>query len=309
MKIFNNIEKFPDFKNPVITVGTFDGVHRGHQKIIEMLKSSAKELKGESVVITFEPHPRLALYLAGREIELLSTKDEKLGLLEKYGIQNTIIFDFTTEFAKMKYDEFIKEILIEKIKAKKLVVGFNHHFGFNREGNFEFLTQLSKTYNFGIEKAEQVDVNGVSVSSSKVREALLSGDIKLANDYLGYDYILTGKVVGGNKLGRNIGFPTANIQIEEASKLIPKNGVYAVVIEFDKKLFKGMLNVGIRPTFNFNMRTIEVNIFDFEDDIYNKQIKISFKERIRDEMKFLTIDALKEQINSDKIKCKNILGL
>jgi riboflavin kinase/FMN adenylyltransferase len=309
LKIYKNLEKFSDFKNPVVTVGTFDGVHKGHQKIIEMLNSSAKEFKGESVIITFEPHPRLALYLAGKEIELLNTKEEKLELLEKSGVQNTIVFDFTTEFSKMKHDDFIKEILIEKIKVKKLIVGYNHHFGLNREGNFDYFQQSGKLYDFNIEKAEQVEVNGVPVSSSKVREALLEGNIKLSNDYLGYDYILTGKVIGGNKIGRNIGFPTANIQIEEASKLIPKNGVYAVIIEFDKKHYKGMLNIGIRPTFNFKMRTIEVNIFDFEDDIYNKKIKIYFKERIRDEMKFLTIDALREQINSDKTKCKNILGL
>jgi len=306
LKIIKEIKDI-DLKNPVVTIGTFDGVHEGHKEIIGNLKKSAKEINGETVVVTFEPHPRTVLYISGKPIYLLNSYNEKLGLLEKSGIDNLVIINFTSEFSKINYKDFIKEIIIEKIKAKKLIIGYDHHFGYNREGNFDYLNELSKQFNFEVEKIQPHLVNYKPVSSSKIREMLAEGRITYANEFLGYDYMISGKVVEGNKIGREIGFPTANIQVDEPNKLVPADGVYAVRVSVENKIYKGMLNIGMRPTLNFNSRTIEVNIFDFNEDIYGKDIRVFFKERIRNEMKFLNIDSLKEQINKDKFKCLEIL--
>ena len=306
LKIIKEIKDI-DLKNPVVTIGTFDGVHEGHKEIIGNLKKSAKEINGETVVVTFEPHPRTVLYISGKPIYLLNSYNEKLGLLEKSGIDNLVIINFTSEFSKINYKDFIKEIIIEKIKAKKLIIGYDHHFGYNREGNFDYLNELSKQFNFEVEKIQPHLVNYKPVSSSKIREMLAERRITYANEFLGYDYMISGKVVEGNKIGREIGFPTANIQVDEPNKLVTADGVYAVRVSVENKIYKGMLNIGMRPTLNFNSRTIEVNIFDFNEDIYGKDIRVFFKERIRNEMKFLNIDSLKEQINKDKFKCLEIL--
>jgi len=307
MKVFTDIHDC-NINNPVVTLGSFDGVHKGHLKVLSRLKEIAQKTGGESVILTFSPHPRQVLYPDEQMVQLLNTKEEKIALLEKAGVDNIIFYPFTKEFSKMSYSEFVKDVLIGELGMKYLVVGYDHRFGSNREGDFSQLSELSKELGFAIEKEEAFNLHDVNISSTKIRNALSIGDVKVAREYLGYNYCLEGTVVDGQKLGRKIGFPTANIDILDKDKLIPASGVYAVLVEIDGKEYQGMLNMGMRPTVsnasNFN---IEVNIFSFHKEIYGEKVKVSFVDRIRGERKFDNLEELKAQLAEDKEKSIKIL--
>lgn len=321
MNIYHSISEFKKAKKAVVTIGTFDGVHIGHQKIISRLKEIAASIKGEVVVLTFFPHPRMVLFPGDHGLSLLNTIDERVLLLEKLGIDHLIIHPFSKEFSRLSSTEFVRDILVNKIGTKKLVIGYDHHFGRNREGSFEDLNELAPLYDFEVEKIPEQDINDVAVSSTKIRNALLEGNVKTAADFSGYCYSLSGRVVQGKKLGRTLGYPTANIHIEEDYKLIPANGIYAVHVRLGKSSpvfvsgkpvennwMKGMLSIGHRPTFDNGDRSIEVNIFDFDRDIYGEEITICFVDRIRDEMKFESAEALVKEIERDKIKSLKLLN-
>lgn len=309
MKIWKELNDF-NIPHPVVTIGIFDGVHQGHLYLLNEVVREARRLSGESVVFTLWPHPRLVLNKEPENLRYLSSIQEKIFLMEKAGIDNFVVFPFTKEFSEIGSCSFVKQFLVDKIGLKKLIVGYNHKFGKNREGDFENLQQCSRMYNFEIEKIDSKNIEGVKISSSLIRELLNSGNLSLANKYLGYDYFLYGKIVGGNRIGRKIGFPTANIQPDDPHKLIPRDGVYAVHLELGGILYPGMLNIGFRPTIESGMsiKTVEVNLFDFKEDIYDKSVFIHFRQRIRDEKKFKGIEQLREQLVLDREVAREILG-
>ncbi|MGV8091665.1 MAG: bifunctional riboflavin kinase/FAD synthetase [Mangrovibacterium sp.] len=308
MKIYQDISNF-HVENPVVTIGSFDGVHLGHLKIIQRLREIALQTRGESVVFTFSPHPRLILFPDEGNLRLLTTLDEKTDLLEKAGVEHLIIYPFTKEFSQLSYTEFIRDILVEEIKIKTLVVGYDHKFGKNREGSFELLQDLSSVYNFSVEKLDVLLMDDINVSSTKTRNALQNGNIEKANQYLGYSFRLHGTVIEGQKLGRRIQFPTANIQASDPHKIIPAYGVYAVYVNVDDKRYQGMMNIGTRPTVsNADHRSIEVHIIGFEGNLYNKTIEIEFIQKIREEQKFGSVEELKSQLEKDKQTVIKILG-
>ncbi len=307
MKVYTNIEDFKDVKNPVVTAGTFDGVHLGHQKIISRLKEAAQEQNGETVLLTFYPHPRMVLFPEDNELKLLSTQQEKIELLEKYGIDHLIIYPFTKEFSRLTSVEFVRNILVNNIKTKRLIIGFNHHFGRNREGSFEHLKEYGPVYGFEVEEIPAKDIEHIEISSTKIRGALQIGNVKAAGAFLGHFYSLTGKVAEGKKLGRTLGYPTANITVEDKYKLIPADGVYAVKIKHNDAVYEGMLNIGLNPTVEGTGRSIEVNIFDFDKNVYGQELTIYFVNRLRDEIKFNTLEQLKEQLGKDKENAAKIL--
>lgn len=288
--------------NPVVTIGIFDGVHRGHVEILKRIRELASVYKGESVVITLWPHPRFVLQPENKELRLLSSLDEKTELIERHDIDNLIILPFDRNLANMTYDRFVSDYLVGKIGARHIVVGFNHHFGKDRKGTFENLQISAREHGIKAERLEQVIIDNTHVSSSGVRHLIEEGRIGAANNVLGYPYFIQGKVVEGIKLGRKLGYPTANIQLSEPRKLLPRNGVYAVVAKIDDHVHKGMLSIGVRPTIDLprHDRTIEVNLFDFDKDLYGKHIRISFLEWLRCEKKFDSLQDLKEQIAADK---------
>ena len=308
MKVFRDIDKV-NIKNPVATIGIFDGVHLAHQAIIGQLKQKAEEVKGESVIITLWPHPRIVLDPDSNQIQLITTLDEKINKLEETGIENLIILPFDKEFAATGFDTFIREILVEKLQIHHLVVGFNHQFGKNREGNFERLQTMAKEIGFDLSRVDPFIIHGEKVSSSEIRKLIVDGQIKKASEFLGYPFFIAGKVISGKKLGRSIGFPTANIVISDNYKIIPRNGVYAVDTETDGKTYSGMMNIGCRPTVDHEcpQSTLEVNLFNFSGDLYHKEIKVNFYERIRDEKKFKSLDELSAQIAKDKNSVKQVL--
>ena len=308
MKVYTNIADFKNVKNPIVTTGTFDGVHLGHQKIISRLKDVAKQEQGETVLLTFYPHPRMVLFPDDNELKLLNTQEEKIKLLENYGIDHLIIYPFTKEFSRLTSVEFVRNILVNSIHTKRLVIGYNHHFGRNREGSFEHLKEFGPIYGFDVEEIPAKDIDSIEISSTKIRQALQSGDVETATAYLGHAYSLTGKVVKGQQLGRTIGYPTANISVEDKYKLIPADGVYAVKVEHKGKSFGGMLNIGNNPTIVGKGRSIEVNIFDFNEDIYNEDATIYFIKRLRDELKFKDLDELKNALAADKLNALKILN-
>ena len=308
MKVYYSLEEFSKLDNAIVTTGTFDGVHIGHQAILSRLVKFAKEANGESVLITFFPHPRMVLQ-KDLSIKLLNTVSEKIKLLRKTGIDHLLIFPFTKEFSRMSSIDFVRDVLVNKIGTKKLVIGYDHQFGRNREGSFKHLQEFGPVYGFDVEEISVQDIDDISVSSTKIRTALIdNGDVKTANKYLGDFYHLSGTVVSGKKLGSKLGFPTANINIDEDYKLIPKDGVYAVSIEVDRSKYFGMLNIGKRPTIQGKHRTIEVNIFNFDKEIYNHEIKLCFIDRIRDEVKFDNLDSLKKQLKIDKENTLKIIA-
>ncbi|QGY44937.1 bifunctional riboflavin kinase/FAD synthetase [Maribellus comscasis] len=309
MKTYEELSKF-NAKNPVVTIGTFDGVHLGHRIVIDRLKAYAKKYGGETVIFTFYPHPRLVTKPDETNLRLLTTLEEKKQLFASLGIDHLIVYPFTKEFSELTYTEFVKHILVDKIKTHCLVVGYDHKFGKDRQGGFEYLKECALKYNFEIEKLEPLLLNDIHISSTKIREALQEGDVKTANKYLGYEFTLHGTVVEGKRLGRQIGFPTANIESSDIHKLIPGYGVYAVKIFLEGIEHSGMLNIGTRPTFNQNAdnRSIEVNIFDFEKDIYKKEATLTFVDKIREEKKFPGVEALVEQLKKDKITALKILS-
>jgi riboflavin kinase/FMN adenylyltransferase len=300
MKIYHSIQEFKTLKNAVVTIGTFDGVHIGHQKIIARLLEIAAETGGEVVLLTFFPHPRMVLFPDDNDLVLLNTLEEKIMLLGKYGVQHLLIHPFSREFSRTTSTEFVRNILVNKIGTKKLVIGYDHHFGRNREGSFEDLMELSALYDYEVEKIPEQDINEVAVSSTKIRKSLLTGDIATATAFLGHEYSLAGKVVRGKQLGRTLGFPTANIEVPEKYKLIPANGVYAVNAEVAGTIYKGVLSIGNRPTFDNGERSIEVHIFDFNDTIYDQHIRVWFRQFLRPDQKFENAVALQTQMIRDK---------
>jgi riboflavin kinase / FMN adenylyltransferase len=309
VRIWNEIGGFK-VANPVVTIGIFDGVHQGHRFLLSHLSEASKAISGETVVVTLWPHPRLVLNRDPDNLRYLSSLEEKIFLMENAGVDHLVIIPFTTEFAELESCLFVKEYLVDKLGIKQLIVGYNHKFGKNREGDFENLKLCAGIYNFSIDRMESKNIDGVKISSSLIRELLNSGDLALANEYLGYDYFLRGKVVGGNRIGRKIGFPTANIMPDDSHKLIPRDGVYAVHLEINGILYPGMLNIGYRPTVESGMsiKTVEVNLFDFHENIYEQNVFIHFRKRIRDEKKFTGIEQLREQLVIDREIAKGMLG-
>lgn len=287
--------------NPVVTIGSFDGVHKGHLQVIQGLKKIAALLEGESMIITFAPHPREVLYPLEKRPGILTTLEEKINMLEQYGIGHVVVVKFTTELASLSYEDFVRHILVDKVGIKGLVVGYDHRFGKDRQGNFDALKLLADKYHFFIEQEKVYVTNQVNVSSTKIRTALELGKIDTVNEFLGYEYPINGKVVHGDKIGRKMGFPTANIDVNDFRKLLPAAGVYAVKVEVDGQTHWGMLNVGIRPTVSQSgIIRLEVNIFDFDREIYGKDITVSLLKRIRGERKFNHITELQLQLQEDK---------
>lgn len=304
MRIFHSINDFQiasggNAKKTILTLGTFDGVHFGHKKILEKVTQNTENEKYESLVLTFFPHPRMVLQVDS-DIKMLNTIDEKIALLNQIGIQNLVIHPFDESFSRLTAEEFVKNILVDKFHIHKIIIGHDHRFGRNRTANIDDLKAFGEQYDFEVEEISAQEIKEVSVSSTKIRHALNEGNMALANEYLGYNYSLTGIVSKGRQLGRTIGFPTANLKIEENFKLIPKNGVYIVKSVIGSKTVFGMMNIGFNPTVNGKSQTIEINYFDFEEDLYDQKITVSILKRIRDEQKFDSVDHLKVQLTQDK---------
>ena len=299
MKIVQNTSNFSDKEKTYVTIGTFDGVHFGHQKIIEKLIDEAKKAGKKSVVLTFFPHPRMVLQ-KDVSLELINTIEERATLLEKTGLDYLIIHPFSKEFSRMTALEFVRDILVNQLNISKLIIGYDHHFGKNREGNITQLTEYSHLYDFKVEEIPAQDIDDVSVSSTKIRRALATGNLKTANNFLGYNFMLNGNVVNGKKLGGKIGYPTANIDIKESYKLIPKTGVYIVKSAIDEKTIFGMMNIGNRPTVNGNHQTIEVHFFDFNQNLYDRNLTIELIYFLRDEEKFDSVEILIQQLKKDE---------
>jgi len=310
LKVYHHLKEFTaaQVTNPVMTTGTFDGVHLGHRVIIDRLNDEAEKIGGQSVLLTFFPHPRMVLFPDDHGLQLLNSLDEKLALLADAGIDHVIVQPFTKEFAKLTALEYVKEVLVNAIGVKKMVVGYDHHFGNHREGNFETLKEYAELYQFEVAEIPVQELNEVNVSSTKVRKALLDGDVALANSFLTSKYQLAGIVIKGKQLGNKIGFPTANITPINNYKLIPAIGVYAVEVVWANQTFKGMMNIGNNPTVeNTNELRMEVHIFDFEQDIYGEAIVITFVNRIRSEQKFDNLEALQQQLTYDKTAALEML--
>lgn len=308
MKIYNNFSDFVKVPNAIVTIGTFDGVHLGHQAILKDMVKTAKDIDGETVVITFYPHPRQVLNINAANLRFITTQEEKLQLLEKSGIDNVIVVNFTKEFSRVSSEDFIRDYIIEHINPVKLVIGYDHHFGNNRMGDFNLLSEMQNKYNFQVQRIEAHDVENIAVSSTKIRHSLQQGDIERANALLGYQFSYIGKVVSGNKIGREIGYRTANIEVEREFRLIETSGVYATYVDYEGKEYKSMTYIGKKPTVNSDeTENIEVHLFDFDGDLYDKEIKVRFVKRVRGEQKFESLDALKKQIQIDEKNIKEIL--
>lgn len=309
MKVYSKIEDFKGVKNPVVTVGTYDGVHMGHQAILRKLNEIAEANDGESVLLTFFPHPRMVLFPEDNSIKLINTLKEKTDLLESFGLDHLIILPFNKDFSRITPTEYIRDFLVRDIGVKSLVIGYDHQFGRNREGDFNLLEELAPTYGFEVYEISGQDVDNIRVSSTKVRRAIEQGDIKTANEYAGHNFTITGIVVAGKKIGRTIGVPTANVEIPERHKIIPGIGVYAVYVYVNGGRYNGMLNIGMRPTINQNEEkvSIEVNLFDFNEDIYDKVVKIELVDRLRDERSFDDLEQLKDQLLKDKEQSMKLL--
>jgi len=301
LKIFHSIKDFSSPKKTILTLGTFDGVHIGHKKILEKVIQHTHGEEYESLVLTFFPHPRMILQERS-EIKLLNTISEKVILLEQLGIQNLVIHPFDESFSRLTAEEFVKTVLVEQFKIQKIIIGYDHRFGRNRTADINNLIEFGEKYNFEVEQISAQEINAISVSSTKIRNAIQQGDMLLANKYLGYNYFLTGTVIQGKQLGRTIGFPTANLKIEEDYKLIPLKGVYIVSSQINNQEVFGMMNIGLNPTVGGENLSIEIHYLDFEADLYNQQITVSILKRIRGEEKFDSITLLKEQIEKDKIQ-------
>jgi riboflavin kinase/FMN adenylyltransferase len=316
LKIYNQLSEFKKLNNAVVTIGTFDGVHYGHQKIIKRLCELAKSTGGESVILTFFPHPRMIIDPENQDLKMINTIKEKAEILANLGVDHLIITPFTRDFSNLEAANYIKNILIDTIGTKQIIVGYDHRFGKDRKGGMAELQASAKVYDYQITEIPEQDINDVAVSSTKIRKALLDGDVSLAETYLGYHFSISGPVIKGDKIGRTIGFPTANIFVEESYKLIPGDGIYAVTVEMsaergDKSLesstfnlqpltFQGMAYIGQRPTINGMTRNIEVNIFDFNREIYGQTIKMNFLKFLRHDVKFTGLEALTQQLHQDK---------
>ena len=299
MKIIRSITAFNSSEKTIVTIGTFDGIHIGHQKILKDLIKTAKKEGKKSVLLTFFPHPRMVLQ-KDNKILLLNTIEEKSGLLEKMGLDYLIIHPFSREFSRLTALDFVRDVLVNKLNTSRLIIGYDHHFGKNREGNIHQLKEYSLLYDFKVEEIPAQDIDDVSVSSTKIRTALKDGNLKTANNYLGYHYMLNGTVVSGKKLGGTIGFPTANLEIKEPYKLVPKTGVYIIKTHINTVLYTGIMNIGFNPTVLGKHQTIEAHLFDFNEDLYGKEIMIEFIYFLREEHKFESVKELVVQLNIDK---------
>ncbi len=309
MKIFHNILEFKSVRNAIVTIGTFDGVHRGHQVILNDMVRKAREMDGETVVVTFCPHPRQVLNIGDNSLRLISTQEEKIKQMDALGIDNLIVIKFTKEFSTLSSEDFIKNYIVEKIKPAMLIIGYDHHFGNNRLGDFEMLNELGAENNFKVERVPVQDVDNVVVSSTKIRNALQMGDIRQANSLLGHQFSYTGIVVHGMGLGRQMGYPTANLEVALEYRLIEKPGVYATFVDFDGMTLPAMTYIGRRPTVNDDRpATIESHLIGFDGDLYGKQLTLRFVDRVRDEKRFNGLDELKRQINIDEQTIINILN-
>jgi len=310
MKVFRNIIETRNIPHAVVTIGTFDGVHLGHQAIFAKMRNLAQSVGGQTVVVTFEPHPRQVLNIDSSNLRFLTTPEEKLKKFEEFGIDNVVIINFTKEFSRTPSEVFIKDYIIDNIKPAYIVVGYDHHFGKNRMGDFGLLNDMKLKYGFKVERVAAQDVENIAISSTKIRNALAVGNIKSANRLLGYTYSITAEVVVGNKIGRTMGFPTANLELPREYMLINCGGVFACLVDYEGKTYKAMANIGHRPTIGDRTKDqpiIEVNLFDFNGDLYGKPIRVSFIDRIRDEEKFDSLDELKAQLEQDKKAVMNLL--
>ncbi|HSZ34084.1 MAG TPA: bifunctional riboflavin kinase/FAD synthetase [Puia sp.] len=302
MLVYRNTDLLPDFRNAVLTIGTFDGVHSGHQQVIVQMKKRAADVNGETIIITFDPHPRTVINAASG-IRLINTLDEKIELLSDKGIDHLVIVPFTEEFAQLSAEDYISQFLIRYFKPHTLIIGYDHHFGKGRAGNYSLLQLHTSTYHYQLMEIPAHVLDSISVSSTRIRQAVEQGDMDIANSLLAYTFFFSGEVVEGNKLGRTIGYPTANLIVKEKSKLIPGDGVYAVDVESSDepdKIYRGMMNIGFRPTVDGTKRMIEVNIFGFNRDIYGKILRIFVRKFLRSEIKFSGLEELKSQLAEDK---------
>ncbi|MBA4321062.1 MAG: riboflavin biosynthesis protein RibF [Flavobacterium sp.] len=299
MKIFHSINDFRSTKKTILTLGTFDGVHIGHRKILERVTQNTENGKYESLVLTFFPHPRMVLQ-GESEVKLLNTLSEKIDLLEKIGIQNLVIHPFDETFSRLTAEEFVKTVLVDQFHIQKIIIGHDHRFGRNRTANIDDLIAFGKQYGFEVEQISVQEIDAVSISSTKIRTALLEGNMALANEFLGYDYFISGTILKGKQLGRTIGFPTANLQIDEKFKLIPRNGVYVVKSTINQKTVFGMMNIGFNPTVAGENLSIEIHYFDFNEELYDQKISVSLLEYLRPEQKFDSVALLKQQLEKDK---------
>lgn len=302
-------ENFRIEKDCILTIGTFDGVHLGHQKILKKLNEIRLKTGLSSVILTFDPHPRKVLFPNQKDLKLITTTDEKLALLEQNGIDVTVVYPFSKAFSQLDAQAYIKDILVKSLKVKHLIIGYDHKFGNNRDGDITTLKKYASEYGYTVEEISAQDIDNINVSSSKIRHALEKGNVELANKYLGYEFFMEGSVVKGKQLGRTLGYPTANLKIEDADKMIPAIGIYLVGVKIDGEEFHGMLSIGKNPTTDTDeLVKIEVNIFDLDKDLYNKNITLSFIKHLRNEVKFENIDKLKGQLKLDKENCLKLLA-
>lgn len=309
MIVHYGIDSMTPLPYAVVTSGTFDGVHLGHQKILQRLNEVARSHPGgQSVVMTYWPHPRTVVSNDSQNLRLLSTLDEKIGLLEQAGVDHLVVIPFTRSFSQLTSEEFIQQILVNALGTKKLVIGYDHRFGRDREGGFDYIQAHQAEYGFEVEEIPRQDLEAVAISSSKIRAALSEGNVTAATRFLGREYSLTGTIVKGRQLGRTIGFPTANMQVDDAVKLIPANGVYAVDVEQGGQAYSGMLNIGFRPTVAGDHQTIETYLFDFDRDIYGEHMTLRFRAFLRPEQKFNGLPALMEQLHLDEQQARAVLG-
>ena len=307
MRIFDNLKSYSSEKESILTIGTFDGVHIGHNKILKRLIQDSKKNNLSSLVMTFFPHPRMILNKS-HEIKMIDTIDEKINLLEKTGLDNLIIHPFDNNFSKIRAKEFVEEILVKKLKIKEIIIGYDHKFGKDREASVEDLKKFGKDYMITVKENPAQEIDSIAISSTKIRNAILNGEIEKCNKFLGRNFILTGKVVYGDGLGKKIDFPTANIEIKETYKIIPKNGVYLVKTKINSNTYFGMMNIGIRPTVGGTNKSLEIHFFNFKDNIYGKNVSIEIIKKIRDEEKFSSIDQLKIQLKKDEQFCLKLIN-
>lgn len=308
MKIYHHLNEFIKPQFPIVTQGTFDGVHIGHQKLLKRIRDLAAEKQGEVVLLTFHPHPRKVLFGKDAGLEMLTCLSEKIKLMEEYGIQHLVIHPFTREFSMMEYDAFVKDVLVEKLGVKTLVIGYDHQFGHQRRGSMSTLREMAPGLGFEVEEIPEQEIDAIAVSSTRIRKALKAGEVEVAAQLLGYRYHLTGRVVQGNKVGRTIGYPTANLVPNDPDKLIPANGIYAVKVWARQQWWNGALSIGHRPTFDNGARTVEVHILGFDEEIYGEEITLGFYSYLRPELKFASVNDLVQQMNQDVEQCLLILN-
>lgn len=303
IKVHYDLHRLPTFNNAVITIGSFDGVHIGHQQIIDLLKKEAKDIGGETVIITFHPHPRKIISGGTAEIKILNTVEEKIELLNKHGVEHLVVVPFTDAFSEQSAEEYISDFIVEKFHPSTIIIGYDHHFGKGRKGNYQLLELLGEQYNYAVKEIPEHVLNDVTISSTKIRSALLHNELEAANRFLGYKYFFSGLIIEGDKIGRTIGYPTANIKINDDEKLVPGDGVYAVEIirKKNNSRLQGMMYIGTRPVVNGKYRVIEVNIFDFGEDIYGEELTVEVQHFVRGDLHFEGLEALKNQLAKDKI--------